>query len=161
MKLLKQTRGWVQGLSLAAALALTACGGGASSDLNLAAGSTSVPSVATATTPTTPTTPTTTPTKTPPKTPTATLAITPTATPTATPIATPIGTPTPTPTPTPPSTTTTTSTGTISSQVFFITVYYTAVESFHTDVCQDGERMSDNGMLVRQQFDRQLSSQLY
>ncbi|MDO8776711.1 MAG: hypothetical protein Q7K57_49980 [Burkholderiaceae bacterium] len=132
MKLFKQTRGWAGCLLVTAVLALSACGAGDASTGADTLGANATDGVVAADSSTrgqgsgkgsksTDTTTTTTPTTTTTTTPTTDTTTTTTTT-----------------------GTTTTTTGTVSTAVYTITVYYTAVESFHTDA-----PVSVSGCLIR------------
>jgi hypothetical protein len=126
--IISKSREYLGGITFAAALSLSACGGGGSTGSD-ATSTVGAPASTTTTGSNSGTTGTT---------GTATPAPSPTPASVSTPNPTPTPTPTPTPAPTP-------APGSISSEAYTITVYYTAVESFHTDAAQNV-----SGCLIRE-----------
>ena len=131
--IISKSREYLGGITFAAVLSLSACGGAGSTGSDTAG---SAGTLASTTTGTNPSPGSSTPTPTPAPTPTPNPIENPT-TPTPAPLPTPNPAPTPTPTPTP-------TPGSVSSEAYTITVYYTAVESFHTTAAQ-----SVKGCLIR------------
>lgn len=118
-KFFQKSRECAGGIALAVTLSLAACGGGSETATDTAS-TAGTPAGNNATGTNSGTTGTGTPTPTP---------TTPTPTPTtSTPSSSPAPSSTPTPTPAP---------GPVSAEAYTITVYYTAVESFHTDAAQN------------------------
>jgi hypothetical protein len=120
--IISKSREYLGGITFAAALSLSACGGGGSTGSD-ATSTVGAPASTTTTGSNSGTTGTT-------------GTATPAPSPTPASVSTPNPTPTPTPTPAP---------GSISSEAYTITVYYTAVESFHTDAAQNV-----SGCLIRE-----------
>lgn len=122
-KFFKKSRECVGAIALATMLSLAACGGGSETAADTAStAGTLASNNGTGTNSSTTGTGTPTPSSTPTPSPTQTQAPTPTPTPSPSPASTPVPA---------------TATGSVSAEAYTITVYYTAVESFHTDAAQN------------------------
>ena len=122
-KFFKTSRECVGAIALATMLSLAACGGGSETAADTASTAETLASNnGTGTNSSTTGTGTPTPASTPMPAPSST----------PTPAPSPTQTPSPAPTPVP-----ATATGSVSAEAYTITVYYTAVESFHTDAAQN------------------------